>query len=202
MSTIPSPLVCLRPEQPGDEGGIRQINESAYGRRTEADLIEAARDAGAIRLSTVAVMGGRSAQGRIVQTVERTGMCSQEVIGGELVGHALFTPVTVTTDRGDIELLGMGPVAVLPAKQHNGIGTMMISGCLEHLRVLQNRGVVVIGELGFFRRFGFIPASRWGLRCATEVPDDRFLVLELTPGALAGVSGSVRYRPELTPTPT
>lgn len=202
MSTISSPPVCLRPEQPGDKGDIRQINESAFGRRAEADLIEAIRNAGAIRLSAVAVMGGRSLDGGAVETIGRTGMCAREVIGGELVGHALFTPVTVATDKGDIELVGIGSVAVLPTKQHKGIGTLMISGCLEHLRALHNRGVVVVGEPAFFRRFGFLPASRWGMRCAAEVPEENFLVLELTPGALAGVSGAVRYRPEFSPNPT
>ncbi len=92
----------------------------------------------------------------------------------------------------------MRSVAVIPAKQHQGIGTMMIAGCLEHLRSLHNRGVVVVGEPGFYRRFGFIPASRWGLQWELEVPEENFLVLELTPGALAGVSGTVRYRPEFT----
>ena len=196
--SILSPSICLRPEQPGDEGSIRQINESAFADRTEADLVQTLRDAGAIRLSAVAILGGRTPDGGSVATVGRTGMCSREVIGGELVGHALFTPVTVTTDKGDIELLGMGPVAVIPAKQHQGIGTMMIAGCLEHLRSLHNRGVVVVGEPGFYRRFGFIQASRWGLRWEVEVPEENFLALELTPGALAGVSGGVRYRPEFT----
>ena len=196
--SILSPSICLRPEQPGDEGSIRQINESAFADRTEADLVQTLRDAGAIRLSAVAILGGRTPDGGSVATVGRTGMCSREVIGGVLVGHALFTPVTVTTDKGDIELLGMGPVAVIPAKQHQGIGTMMIAGCLEHLRSLHNRGVVVVGEPGFYRRFGFIQASRWGLRWEVEVPEENFLALQLTPGALAGVSGAVRYRPEFT----
>ena len=196
--SILSPSICLRPEQPGDEGSIRQINESAFADRTEADLVQTLRDAGAIRLSAVAILGGRTPDGGSVTTVGRTGMCSREVIGGVLVGHALFTPVTVTTDKGDIELLGMGPVAVIPAKQHQGIGTMMIAGCLEHLRSLHNRGVVVVGEPGFYRRFGFIQASRWGLRWEVEVPEENFLALQLTPGALAGVSGAVRYRPEFT----
>ena len=196
MSTISSPSICLRPEQPGDEGSVRQINESAFADRAEACLVQALRDAGAVRLSAVAIMGGRSLDGRSVKTVGRTEMCSGEVIGGELVGHALFTPVTVATDKGDIELLGMGPVAVIPARQHQGVGTMMIAGCLEHLRGLHNRGVVVVGEPGFYRRFGFIQASRWGLRWEGDAPEENFLVLELTPGALAGVSGTARYRPE------
>lgn len=44
--------------------------------------------------------------------------------------------------------------------------------------------------------FGFVPASRFGLRCEYDAPDEAFMALELVPGSLAGVPGLVRYRPE------
>jgi putative acetyltransferase len=112
------------------------------------------------------------------------------------VGQILFTPVTVSTDRGDIALLGLGPVAVVPLRQHQGVGTMMISGCLEYLRARGHRGVVVLGEPAFYRRFGFIQADRWGLRTDLPVPEENFLALALASGVLGGMSGTVRYRAE------
>ena len=93
-------------------------------------------------------------------------------------------------------LLALGPVAVLPSRQHQGIGTMMISGCLEYLRARGHRGVVVVGAPAFYRRFGFIQAGRWGLKAELEVPEEDFMALALASGALGGVSGIVRYRPE------
>jgi putative acetyltransferase len=200
MTTRSSPAVCLRPEQPGDAGTIREITESAFGGKVEADLIDALRAAGGITLSAVAVLSGRRIPGKSTAVARRSSMCDGEVVGGELVGHVLFTPVTVVTERGEFPLLGLGPVAVLPAKQHQGIGTLMIAGCLEHLRASGHQGVVVVGEPGYYRRFGFIPASRWGLRWEMEVPEEDFVAMELTPGVLAGVSGVVRYRPEFTET--
>jgi putative acetyltransferase len=196
MSAPTSAAVCLRAEQPGDAGTIRQINEAAFKGTAEADLIDALRAAGGITLSAVAIFGGRQLGGGTADPSRRTQMCTGEVIGGELVGHVLFTRVVVATQKGEAELLGLGPVAVLPAKQHQGIGTMMISGSLEHLRALHHRGVVVVGGPGYYRRFGFIQADRWGLQWETEVPKDNFMALELTPGALTGISGVVRYRPE------
>ena len=58
--------------------------------------------------------------------------------------------------------------------------------------------VVVIGHPGYYPRFGFAPASRKGLSCEFPVPDEVFMVAELTPGALGGRRGLVRYRPEFS----
>jgi putative acetyltransferase len=53
--------------------------------------------------------------------------------------------------------------------------------------------VVVVGHPEFYPRFGFVPAARFGLRCEYDVPEDVFMIAELEPGALRGVSGLVRY---------
>jgi putative acetyltransferase len=195
-STISSPNVCLRPEQPGDAEAVRQINVSAFDTKAEADLVDALRAAGGITLSAVTVSGGAGPAGETVTAPSRSPMFVDEVIGGEVVGHVLFSPVTVSTEKAEVSLLALGPVAVLPSKQRQGIGTLMISGCLEYLRSRGHRGVVVVGEPAYYRRFGFIQASRWGLACELEVPDENFMAMALTPGVLAGVSGTVRYRPE------
>ncbi len=56
--------------------------------------------------------------------------------------------------------------------------------------------VVVLGHPAYYSRFGFVPAATKGLRCEYPVPDDVFMVAELRPGALAGRTGLVKYRPE------
>ncbi len=56
--------------------------------------------------------------------------------------------------------------------------------------------MVLVGHPGYYPRFGFLPASRWGLAWEVDVPDDVFQAMELSPGGLVGVHGVVRYRPE------
>ena len=203
MSPISSASPLLRPEQPGDATRIRQINELAFEGTEEADLIEALRASGGIVLSLVAVIGGE----KIVEEPSREGELAAheqpgpphsgaEIYGGEIVAHALVTPVTVSTEHGEVQLLGLGPVAVLPAEQGKGIGTHLIDGCLEQSRALGYPGMVVMGEPAYFQRFGFIPAGRWGLRRETDAPDEDFMALELSPGKLGGMEGVVRYCPE------
>ena len=180
--------IRLRPEEPGDAAAIRQIHRLAFEGEVEAEIVDAIRAAEAAVLSLVAeeAAGGGAADGL-------TGGAAD----GHLVGHVLFTDVTVTTADGDeIGLLSLAPVGVLPSHQGRGIGTMLIESGLEQLRVEGHPAVVVLGHPSYYPRFGFVPASSFGLRWEMDAPDEAFMALELSAGALAGVRGVVRFRPE------
>jgi len=56
--------------------------------------------------------------------------------------------------------------------------------------------LIVLGHPNFYPRFGFVPASRFGIRWERAVPDEVFMVMALEPDALAGVTGIVTYQPE------
>jgi putative acetyltransferase len=112
--------------------------------------------------------------------------------GGQVVGHILFSAVTL--DDADIGILGLAPMAVLPGRQRQGIGSELVRAGLDASRKRGAAAVVVVGHPAFYPRFGFIPASRFGLRCEYEVPDDVFMALELRPGVLR-TGGFVRYHP-------
>jgi putative acetyltransferase len=187
---------CLRPEYKSDAEAIRRVNVAAFERTAEANLVDSLREAGAVILSAVVVVGAVRADAGSLTPTERSRLCTAQVRGGEVVGHALLTPVTVATDKGEVLLLGLGPVAVEPAHQRLGLGTMMVSGCLEYMRARGHRGVVVVGDPTFYRRFGFIGAARWGLDIESGVPEEQFMALALKPGVLGGMSGTVRYRSE------
>jgi putative acetyltransferase len=211
MSSLSPMDACLRPEGQDDLESIRHVNIMAFERTEEADLVDSLRGAGAVTLSVVTVLGAHrlggtgtsdafgaddTAEVADATDADTCALCACELYGGEIVGHVLFTPVVVATQDGELPLLGLGPVAVLPANQRQGLGTMMLSGCLEYLRAQGHRGVVVVGDPDFYRRFGFINASRWGLRSEFPVPDENFMALSLKPGVLGGFAGTVRYRPE------
>jgi putative acetyltransferase len=91
--------------------------------------------------------------------------------------------------------LALAPLAVIPAHQRQGVGTRLVEAALRRARLLGYAYIVVLGHPQYYPRFGFVPASRFGLRYARPVPDDAFMALELVPGALEGVSGVVRYLP-------
>jgi putative acetyltransferase len=163
-------MFTVRPETAEDRAAVRTVNERAFGRTAEADLVDALRDAGAAAVSLVAVEDGR------------------------LIGHILFSPVTV--EGCEATLLGLAPMAVLPEAQRRGAGSLLVRAGLEACRRLGAAGVVVLGHPEYYPRFGFAPGRPQGLTCEFPSPDEAFMALELRPGGLTGVRGEVKYRPE------
>lgn len=163
-------FALIRPERPDDIGSIRAVNIAAFDTDTEADLVDALREGAAPVVSLVA---------------ER---------GDAIVGHILFSPVTLT-GRADLTMMGLAPMAVVPAEQRRGIGAALIRAGLASCKPLGAVAVVVLGHAAYYPRFGFAPAFCFGLRCEYDVPVDAFMALELEAGVLTGATGTVRYHP-------
>ena len=162
----------IRRERDEDRSGIRLAHGLAFGRAAEANLVDALRAAGGVTLSLVA---------------EWT---------GEVAGHILFSPVTVVGAHGAFPAVGLGPLAVVPGHQRRGVGAALVRAGLSELQSIGHEVVVVLGHPTYYPRFGFVKASTLGLRWQHEAPDEAFMALELTRGALAGRAGVVRYRAE------
>jgi putative acetyltransferase len=160
----------IRPEAPADIPGTRSVNLTAFKRDAEANLVDLLREQAKPNVSLVAEDGGA------------------------IVGHILFTPVTLM-DHPELRIMGLAPLAVVPAKQRQGIGSALIHDGLERCRQLGFGAVVVLGHAEYYPRFGFAPASRFGLGCEYDVPEDVFMALELEAGILNGKSGTIRYHP-------
>jgi putative acetyltransferase len=164
--------VLCRHERPEDASQVRAVTELAFGQPAEAHLVERLRQSCTASLSLVAE-------------------------DESLVGHILFTPVVVENAGPRVVGMGLGPMAVLPARQRQGIGSELVRRGLD---ILRGRGcpfVVVLGHPGYYPRFGFEPASVHGLESQWEgVPDAAFMVLILEVSAMAGVSGVAKYRDE------
>jgi len=162
----------IRRERRDDRAAVREVNELAFERSAEADLVDAVRSAGAVTLSLVAALDGA------------------------VVGHILFSPVTVASPSGEFSAIGLGPMAVLPQHQRSGIGSALVRAGLGEIGRAGHEVVVVLGHPAYYPRFGFVRASTLGVRWEYDAPDEAFMVVELRPGALAGRGGVVRFRPE------
>ena len=160
--------MLVRPEVEADRAAIRAVNEAAFGSPLEADIVDALRVKGVELMSLVA---------------DRDGV---------VLGHILLSPVSLAGHDG-LRLMGLGPMAVLPREQRNGIGSALAREGLRRCTHLGVQAVVVVGHPQFYPRFGFIPASRYAIRCEYDVPDDVFMIAELEGGALRGASGLIRY---------
>src|SRR5437879_13678113 len=95
--------------------------------------------------------------------------------------------------------MGLGPMAVLPEHQRQGVGSRLVRRGLDILRERGCPFVVVVGHPEYYPRFGFEPASRHGLASQWEgVPDAAFMVLVLDAPALTGVAGGAEDREEFS----
>ncbi len=162
-------------ERPDDIDAIHQLHCAAFGTGAEASLVNALREQARPLISLVAEDG--------------------DVI----LGHILFSPVTLLS-RPELRMMGLAPMAVDPAHQQKGIGSALVRAGLETCRELGFEAVVVLGHAQYYPKFGFGPASRFGLTSEYEVPDEAFMAVELQPGALRGSRGTIRYHPAF-PTP-
>jgi putative acetyltransferase len=93
--------------------------------------------------------------------------------------------------------MGLAPMAVLPERQGEGIGSALVAVGLEILKGMRCPFIVVLGHADYYPRFGFVPASTFGFRCQWEgVPDENFMILVLSAKAVDGIQGELRYRNE------
>jgi putative acetyltransferase len=113
-----------------------------------------------------------------------------------VVGHIFFSPVEIDDAGAGVRAAGLGPMAVMPGRQRQGVGSRLIRAGLDACRQAGFDVVVVIGHPTYYPRFGFVPAARRGLRYEEEVPEDAFMLLELRAGSLGDGGGVVRYLPE------
>lgn len=114
--------------------------------------------------------------------------------GGRLLGTLRFWPIMIdgrTLGLGARPALLLGPLAVATDLQGNGIGGALIRHGLDMAAWARHRIVLLVGDLGYYGRFGFAPAKAHGLFMPGEVPE-RLLVRELASGALAGAGGELR----------
>ena len=161
--------IDVRHERRGDEAAVRLVNDLAFAQFDESRIVDAVRAAAKVAVSLVATHRQ------------------------DIVGHILFTPVTLDDPGRRVSIVGLGPIAVAPQHQRSGVGTLLIRAGLAECASRGAVAVVVVGHPSYYPRFGFQPASRFGLRCEYDVPDDVFMLAELAPGALRGVSGLIRY---------
>jgi putative acetyltransferase len=165
-------LLQIRRETSEDVASVYQVDTEAFGREAEALLVDKMREHGVLTLSLVAVN-------------DRA-----------IVGHIAFSPVAIASEQTNLKGLTLAPVAVLPAYQNKGIGSILVRAGLDECRKQGHEVVFLVGHPAYYPRFGFVPASAKGFECEYEAPDEAWMLIELIKGALAGKLGKVTFQPE------
>ncbi len=111
---------------------------------------------------------------------------------GNLIGQCLLVPSLVKTEGREVAVFTLGPVCVLPACYHRGIGSALMQAMIKTAREQGVLALFLIGDPRYYRRFGFAPASSFGIHLpglSMEEEAGFFMALPLQAGALEGVNG-------------
>jgi predicted N-acetyltransferase YhbS len=159
-----APEVTIREERAEDVAAREALLDAAMGegRRRKSSEKLRARRVPAKRLSFVA----EDASGRIIGSVR--------------LWHVL---------AGATPVLLLGPLAVAPEMQGEGLGGKLMRRAIAEASFLGHRAILLVGDAPYYARFGFSPELTTALDMPGPVDRARFLALELRPGALAGARG-------------
>jgi putative acetyltransferase len=159
----------IRHELPRDYAVIAEVHKRALG-QDEARLVELLR-----KLKDVIAMVA--------------------VSGDQVVGHIMFTPMTVQHAPEGFRAIGLAPLSVVPEFQNQGVGSMLVRAGLAACRRANYDAVFVLGHTKYYPRFGFSRAKDYGLDNEYNAVD-AFMVMELKPGVLKTIRGLAKYAPE------
>lgn len=163
-------MVDIRPQQTKDIEAIARINAAAFADHGGTESFDRFRKERSDIISLVAESEG------------------------QLLGHVLFSPVTLETPDGPVRGMGLGQLAVDPAFQNQGIGTKLSEIGLAQLREYGCPFVIVIGHAKYYPRFGFEEGARNDFVCQWEgIPDDSFMVLFLDESRRSELTGTARF---------
>src|SRR5688572_31907855 len=162
----------IRPEKEQDMTAVRRVLEVAFPTPAEADLVERLR---------------RGAKSVIALAADDD---------GEVVGHIVFSPLTLEPLAGAIGL-GLGPVAVLPDHEKHGVGRRLVQNGLAACRAWGAGFVTVLGDPEYYGRFGFEPASEHGLLNEFGA-GPHFMVFPLKKNGLPPRGTLIKYAPEFS----
>lgn len=162
--------IKVRAEKEDDFRAIDVVNLSAFQGESEAQLVGELRKSAAFipDLSLVAELNGR------------------------IVGHVVLSKAGLKAGQGLQEILALGPMSVVPSQSHRGIGSELIDAAVARARALSFSAIVIAGHPDYYLRFGFKPASDYGLTSNLPIPSDAITAMELVDGALSG-GGEIVY---------
>lgn len=108
----------------------------------------------------------------------------------KIVGNIIYSKSKiVNVENKEFEVLCMGPLAVLPSYQGQGIGSLLMKHSIEKAKQLGYKAIIIFGNPNYYHRFNFSNAEEYGIQTSWGENIEAFMVLELYSGGLNGISG-------------
>ena len=114
-------------------------------------------------------------------------------LDGELIGQVIYVRSEIDCDDGrKVPIMTFGPIGIAPAYKRQGYGKQLLDYSMEKAKEMGAGALAITGNILFYGKSGFVPAKTKGVRYADDPEADYFLIKELTPGFLNGISGTYK----------
>ncbi len=163
--------VVIRREAPADSVAIAELLRLAFGTEIERRIVDRIR--------------------ALPEYLPKLSLVGETE--GRIVGQILLSLLHHEDPAWEGKLLALGPIAVEPTLQRQGIGASLMNEAVSRAKSFGYSGIVLIGHPTYYPRFGFRPASTWDIQLPFEVPDDVAMALPLFAGGLDEARGRVFF---------
>lgn len=114
-------------------------------------------------------------------------------LNGELIGQVIYVRSEIECAGGrKLPIMTFGPISIAPKYKRQGYGKRLLDYSMERAREAGAGALAITGNILFYGKSGFVPAKTKGVRYADDHEADYFLIKELTPGFLDGISGTYK----------
>ena len=114
-------------------------------------------------------------------------------LDGELIGQVIYVRSEIDCDDGrKVPIMTFGPIGIAPAYKRQGYGKRLLDYSMEKAKEMGAGALAITGNIDFYGKSGFVPAKTKGVRYADDQEADYFLIRELIPGFLNGISGTYK----------
>jgi putative acetyltransferase len=170
--------IRIRLETPGDEPGVRRVNLAAFTGPEEAAIVDRIRHEAPDGWHSLVAVGAWETSA-----------------DGVVVGHLLLSPCPVQSADGEVvaTVLAIGPVAVLPELQLQGIGSALMGAAMSLAIARGAPALVLLGHPTYYPQFGFVGAREVGLEPPAAAWPDVAWMARLLPAWTDAMRGTVRY---------
>jgi putative acetyltransferase len=160
MSIWQEAAVTIRAERPGDVVAIQAVNDAAFGGPVEGRIVDD------IRGTERWIVGGSL----VAETAD-----------GSIVGHLLLSEGDLIGADGRLvrRIWMVGPVAVLPDRQRQGVGSALMNAAIALATERGEPLLVLLGHASYYPRFGFVPARSIGIEAPRPWRDANWMALRL-----------------------
>lgn len=112
---------------------------------------------------------------------------------GEIMGHVMYVRSAIKTDDGrTIPIMTFGPISIAPQFKRQGYGKVLLEYSMEKAKEMGAGALAITGNIDFYGKSGFVVSKNRGVRYEDDPDADYFLIAELEPGFLNGITGTYK----------